>query len=334
MSDSVRPHGLQATRLLQPWDSPGKSTGVGCECLLHLIIENLIKKAFWRVPWWSSGKESTCQRRRHWFDPWSRKTAPAVGPLSLWATTADVSALELCLATRDATTIETRARHQRGAPTLRSKRKALPHPRRPRVATYTWVWQKERAFYVWVYGRNRTKLVKDRKCLSVLLLPKFLVEKHSQTENMHYQTYTCKLTGKSPTQRRSEGSGPPDGWSGWRDTMKVKNAFISQEWCLVSHKSLFPQTWPKPRRDTSQSSNMFFKTSIIVIRLPWWLSGKESTCSAGATETRLWSLGQEDPWRRAWQPTPVFLPGESRGQRSLGGYSPWGWRESDMTIST
>ena len=30
------------------------------------------------------------------------------------------------------------------------------------------------------------------------------------------------------------------------------------------------------------------------------------------------------PWRRAWQPTPAFLPGESHGQRSLGGYSPWG----------
>jgi len=29
------------------------------------------------------------------------------------------------------------------------------------------------------------------------------------------------------------------------------------------------------------------------------------------------------PWRRAWQPTPVFLPGESHGQRSLVGYSPW-----------
>ena len=37
------------------------------------------------------------------------------------------------------------------------------------------------------------------------------------------------------------------------------------------------------------------------------------------------------PWRRAWQPTPVFLPGESYGQRSLVGYSPWGRKESDMT---
>ena len=37
------------------------------------------------------------------------------------------------------------------------------------------------------------------------------------------------------------------------------------------------------------------------------------------------------PWRRARQPTPVFLPGESHGQRSLVGYSPWGHKESDTT---
>ena len=37
------------------------------------------------------------------------------------------------------------------------------------------------------------------------------------------------------------------------------------------------------------------------------------------------------PWRRAWQPTPVFLPEESHGQRSLVGYSLWGSTESDMT---
>ena len=40
------------------------------------------------------------------------------------------------------------------------------------------------------------------------------------------------------------------------------------------------------------------------------------------------------PWRRAWQPTPGVLPGESHGQRSLVGYSPWGHRESDMTEET
>ena len=39
-------------------------------------------------------------------------------------------------------------------------------------------------------------------------------------------------------------------------------------------------------------------------------------------------------WRRAWQPTPVFLPGESHGQRSLVGYSLWGRTESDTTEVT
>ena len=40
------------------------------------------------------------------------------------------------------------------------------------------------------------------------------------------------------------------------------------------------------------------------------------------------------PWRRAWQSTPAFLPGESHGQRSLGGYSLHGHEELDMTEHT
>ena len=42
-------------------------------------------------------------------------------------------------------------------------------------------------------------------------------------------------------------------------------------------------------------------------------------------------LGWENPLEEGMQPTPVFLPGESHGQRSLAGYSPWGLTESDMT---
>ena len=40
------------------------------------------------------------------------------------------------------------------------------------------------------------------------------------------------------------------------------------------------------------------------------------------------------PWRRTWQPTPVFLPGESHGQRSLLSYSPWDHKESDTSEVT
>ena len=40
------------------------------------------------------------------------------------------------------------------------------------------------------------------------------------------------------------------------------------------------------------------------------------------------------PWRREWQPTPVFLLGESYGQRNLVGYSPYGHKQSNMTEMT
>ena len=48
-------------------------------------------------------------------------------------------------------------------------------------------------------------------------------------------------------------------------------------------------------------------------------------------ETRFNPWVRKIPWRRKWQPTPVFLPEKSHGQRSLAGYSPWGHKELDMT---
>ena len=48
-------------------------------------------------------------------------------------------------------------------------------------------------------------------------------------------------------------------------------------------------------------------------------------------ETQVQPWVRKIPWRTEWQPTPVFLPGKSHGQRSLGGYSPWGHKESDTT---
>ena len=64
-------------------------------------------------------------------------------------------------------------------------------------------------------------------------------------------------------------------------------------------------------------------------------NGNESTCQCRRCkrcEFDPW-VGKI-PWRRAWQPTPVFLPGESHGQRSLAGYSPRGRKESDTTEAT
>ena len=57
-------------------------------------------------------------------------------------------------------------------------------------------------------------------------------------------------------------------------------------------------------------------------------AGKESTWNAGERPGFDPWVGKI-PWRRAWQPTPIFLPGESHGQRRLVGYSPWGCKELD-----
>ena len=54
---------------------------------------------------------------------------------------------------------------------------------------------------------------------------------------------------------------------------------------------------------------------IIQRRLPWWLSVIDSACNAGDTgDVNMIPGSGRSPWRRAWQPTPVFVPGESHGQ--------------------
>ena len=64
----------------------------------------------------------------------------------------------------------------------------------------------------------------------------------------------------------------------------------------------------------------------LLMGFPGGSDSKESACNVGD----LGSMGKI-PWRQAWQPTPVFLPGEFPGQRSLAGYSPEGLEESDTT---
>ena len=77
--------------------------------------------------------------------------------------------------------------------------------------------------------------------------------------------------------------------------------------------------------------NPIWKTTSVCIGLPRWQSGKESTSQCRCRRHRFNPWVRKISWRRKWQPTPVFLPGKSQGQRSLAGYSPWGPKESDMT---
>ena len=63
-----------------------------------------------------------------------------------------------------------------------------------------------------------------------------------------------------------------------------------------------------------------------------WLSSKEYACQCRRRVFNPWV--RKTPWRREWQPTPVFLPGESQGQRSLAGYSPWGCKRVGYDLAT
>ena len=70
------------------------------------------------------------------------------------------------------------------------------------------------------------------------------------------------------------------------------------------------------------------------IGLPRWHS-KESACQCRKSKRHGFNPWvRKIPWRRKWQPTPVFLPGESHGQRSLADYSPWDHKESDTAKHT
>ena len=66
---------------------------------------------------------------------------------------------------------------------------------------------------------------------------------------------------------------------------------------------------------------------VLIWIMPGGSDSKEPACSVGDPGL-IPGLGRF-PWRRAWQPTPVFLSGEFHGQRSPVGYSPWSHKESD-----
>ena len=89
---------------------------------------------------------------------------------------------------------------------------------------------------------------------------------------------------------------------------------------LVIHKSGIAELYGK-----SIFFFNFFKNFHTVFHgFPGSFSGKESTCQCRRHGFN--PCFGKIPWRRTWPTAPVFLPGESHGQRSLEGYSPWGHR--------
>ena len=78
-----------------------------------------------------------------------------------------------------------------------------------------------------------------------------------------------------------------------------------------------------------------FQGVSYIVHRPWmiWVSLVPETVKnlSAMQETWIWSGVGKIPWRREWQPTPVFLPWKFWGQKSLACYSPWSPEELDMT---
>jgi len=68
---------------------------------------------------------------------------------------------------------------------------------------------------------------------------------------------------------------------------------------------------------------------MVKLGFPGGSDSKESACSTG--DLGLIPGSGRFPWSREWLPSPVFLPREFHGRRSLVGYSPWGHKEPEMT---
>ena len=81
----------------------------------------------------------------------------------------------------------------------------------------------------------------------------------------------------------------------------------------------------------SSDSHYSYIQVLVKSGLPTWQSGKESACQCRRRKRRVFDpwVGKI-PWRKKWQPTPVFLPEEPHGQRQLVGYSPCGCKEMDV----
>ena len=71
------------------------------------------------------------------------------------------------------------------------------------------------------------------------------------------------------------------------------------------------------------------REEIGYFRLPRWLRDEGSACGCRRHRVNTWA--RKILWKRKWQSTPAFLPGESHGQRNLAGYGPGGHKESDTT---
>ena len=119
--------------------------------------------------------------------------------------------------------------------------------------------------------------------------------------------------------------------SSWEEKAKLWHAGLPS---IVGKALLYPEVQLyKPASADTVTSQSYVTLSFPVVKNWPANAGDTGNCEF---DPWVWKI----PWRRAWQPTPVFLPGESHGQRSLAGCSSWGrrvrqdWATESRAVST
>jgi len=171
------------------------------------------------------------------------------------------------------------------------------------------------AFYskVWIYGRRISGLI----CRLVGEL--FCNKSSRRMLTFHSHIHSCRIF--YIISRWDKSSGRLMEFS----TLIIQNQRASPfQWCFLlcssqcRNRSFLEskiEKWQKQLKRSSAESNPGPSFDWVSYWLWWGRAGRI-------------------PWRREWLPTAVFLPGESHGQRSLTGHSPWGCRESDTDWTT
>ena len=106
----------------------------------------------------------------------------------------------------------------------------------------------------------------------------------------------------------------PDVQAGFRKGRGTRNQIANIHWIIENTREF--------QKGKKKIYFCFIAASLMAQKLK---------CLPGMWEIPVWSLGREDPWRRKCELTPVFLPEESHGGRSLVGYNKCGQKESDTT---
>ena len=187
--------------------------------------------------------------------------------------------------------------------------------------------------------------VTDQTVLSIILGQNIILVKIFHFSKLHYITFpNCKywlrfLSFRLPSFQRCHGTSYSSKhcWVWWalNNNKKKGPESISLDLLLPFLASITIFIWPYNPSPQTLILEFYFSSIPKIPMMQRWCTGKESVC-----QLRRWKRHGFDPWvgkslwRMKWQPTLLFLPKKSCGQKNLVDYSPWSHKESDMTEYT